>query len=176
MNADEKTGFSGTISQFVSFLLGDEEYGVDISLVHEIIRFPEITHVPQMPEFIDGVINLRGRVIPVMNLRKKFGFQEVERDNKQRIIVVEIEQKVTGVIVDGVSEVLDIESGRIDEAPAMGTRVNTDFIKGMAKLNDERLMILLNIEKILTSEEIVKLAAATSKEASAGETGVEATA
>ncbi len=146
------------ISQFVSFLLGLEEYGVDISKVHEIIRFPEITHVPQMPEFIDGVINLRGRVIPVMNLRKKFGFDDVERDNKQRIIVVEIEQKVTGIIVDGVSEVLDIESGQIDPAPTMGTRVNTDFIKGMAKLSDERLMILLNIEKILSSEEISQLA------------------
>ena len=153
----EKTGYGGEMNQYVSFLLGEEEYGVDIAKVHEIIRFPEITRVPRMPEFIDGVINLRGKVIPVMNLRKKFALPDKEYDRKQRIIVIEIDQKTTGMIVDGVSEVLDIEAKQIDPAPAMGTDVNTDFIKGMAKLGDERLMILLNIENILTSEEIVQL-------------------
>ena len=157
MSEEKRLAVGTDLQQYVSFFLGDEEYGVDIAKVHEIIRFPEITRVPQMPEFIDGVINLRGRVIPVMNLRKKFALPIIDDNNKRRIIVIEIDKKITGVIVDGVSEVLNIESVNIDPAPQMGTQVSIDFIKGMAKLSDERLMILLNIERILSSDEMQQL-------------------
>ncbi len=136
-------------SKFVSFILGEEEYGVDIDKVHEIIRIPEITSIPQRADYFAGIINLRGKVIPVINLRKRFGFEEVEEDSKQRIIVIEIERKITGVIVDSVNEVLDIEAEKIDEAPSLGSKVNEDYIKGMAKLENDQLMILLDMKQIL---------------------------
>ncbi len=140
------------IQQYVSFVLHGEEYGVPILSVHEIIRYTTLTRVPQSPEFIEGVLNLRGQVIPVVNLRDKFGLPEQETDRSTRIMVVEVKGRVIGMVVDEVSEVMQIHSEDISPPPPMGTSVNTDFISGMGKVGD-KLMIILDINKILSAEE-----------------------
>lgn len=158
---DERTGIAvqeqvvagvGDERQYVSFVLAEEEYGVPIVKVQEIIRFTQLTRVPHTSEFLEGVLNLRGRVIPVIDLRRRFALPEAERDRNTRIVVVEVEGRTVGVIVDGVSEVLQISKADIEPPPPLGTRVRTDFIEGMGKVGD-RLVILLEIDKMLTSEE-----------------------
>lgn len=138
--------------QYVSFVLDGEEYGVPILSVQEIIRYESLTRLPQSPEFIEGVLNLRGQVIPVVNLRVKFDLSAKEMDRSTRIIVVEVKQRVVGMVVDQVSEVLLINEDEIAPAPPMGARLRTDFISGMGKIRD-KLIILLHIEKILTTDE-----------------------
>jgi purine-binding chemotaxis protein CheW len=145
-----------TGTQFVSFLLSDEEYAVDIMRVQEIIRISNITRVPQMPEFVEGVINLRGKVIPIIDLKCKFGLERRDQDRKSRIVVVDLDDKTTGLIVDSVSQVLNIEEDHIDPPPAMGTSVNTKYIMGMGKV-DDRLLILLDIDKVLDTDEVEEL-------------------
>jgi purine-binding chemotaxis protein CheW len=142
--------------QYVSFILADEEYGVPILKVQEIIRYTKLTRVPQSSEFIEGVLNLRGRVIPVLDLRKRFALAQGERDRNSRIVVVEVDNRTVGMIVDGVSEVLQINRGDIEPPPPLGARVKTEFIEGMGKVGD-RLMILLDIDRILSTEEKVAL-------------------
>ncbi|MFZ5641386.1 MAG: chemotaxis protein CheW, partial [Bacillota bacterium] len=121
--------------QFVVFRLGGESYGVDIGKVKEIINMQTITAVPNTASFIEGIINLRGQVIPVFNLRSKFGLPDCESDRQTRIIVVEVGDAAIGVIVDGVSEVLNV-SGDIVEppSPAISTNINEDYIAGIAKI------------------------------------------
>ena len=138
--------------QYVCFILGEEEFGIEIEKVYEVIRYPEVTALPQMPEFIEGIINLRGKVISVMNLRKIFNLAEVQNNQEQKIMVIEINQKVYGAIVDNVAEVLDIESKQIQPPPNLG-KLNTDFLNGIANMN-ERLLLLLNIESLFTNEEL----------------------
>lgn len=153
---------SGDERQYVSFILAGEEYGVSILKVQEIIRFTKLTRVPHASDFVEGVLNLRGRVIPVIDLRKRFHLEEQEeRDRNSRIVVVEVGGKIVGMIVDGVSEVLQVSQKDIEPPPPLGSRVRTDFIEGMAKVG-ERLMILLDIDKILTSEEKAALDEVTS--------------
>ncbi len=149
---NEKQG-EDQLQQYVCFVLHGEEYGVPILSVQEIIRYETLTRVPQSPEFIDGVLNLRGQVIPVMNLRKKFGLPPRENDKSTRIIVVEVQKRVVGMVVDQVSEVLQINSEDIDPPPPMGTQVNASYISGMGKIDDQ-LVILLDIDKVLSSEEM----------------------
>jgi len=144
------------ILQLVSFTVGNEEFGVDILRVQEIIRMIEITQMPNSPEFIDGVINLRGRVIPVINLRKKLGRDRIENDRNTRIIVVELNGKTIGFIVDGVSEVLRIPRSITEAPPSITAGMNSDFITSIARLED-RLLILLDLEKTLLSEEKIAL-------------------
>lgn len=139
------------IQQLVTFRLGDEEYGVDILKVHEIDRMMDITEVPNAPPFIEGVINLRGKVIPVINLRKKFNLPERKADSRTKIVVVDIGTSA-GMIVDSVSEVLRISSDIVEPPPLMTTGVNSEYIRGVGKLKD-RLLILLDIEKLLGAEE-----------------------
>jgi purine-binding chemotaxis protein CheW len=139
--------------QYVSFVLNREEYGVLILAVHEIIRFQDLTRIPQSPKFVDGVLNLRGKVIPVINLRKKFDMDEKEPDGSTRIIVVDLEGRTVGMIVDEVREVQMIEAKQISEAPPMGSSLNEEYILGMAKV-DDRLKILLDINRVLTEKEI----------------------
>ncbi len=150
----KKTG--DELLQLVTFRLGNEEYGVDILHVEEINRMVEITKVPNSPHFVEGVINLRGRVIPVINLRKRFGLPEKEFDRETRIMVVDIKGATIGVIVDGVSEVLRIPASTVEPAPTISTGVNTEYIKGVGKL-DDRLIILLELEKLLSGDEIAAL-------------------
>lgn len=139
-------------NQFVSFVLNGEEYGVPILSVQEIIRYETVTRVPQSPPFVDGVLNLRGQVIPVINLRRKFAMEEKEADRSTRIIVVEVNDRVVGMVVDEVSEVLMVNDENIAPPPPMGTSLKTDYIRGMGKI-DENLIILLDIDKILSLEE-----------------------
>jgi purine-binding chemotaxis protein CheW len=138
--------------KYLTFQLGDEEYGLEILKVREIIGMMEITAVPRTPEHIKGVINLRGKVIPVVDLRSKFAMPEVEVTEETCIIVVDVGQVETGIIVDRVSEVLDIAEKDIEQPPSFGTGVETDFILGMGK-TDQRVTILLDIAKVLMGGE-----------------------
>ncbi|HEX2963523.1 MAG TPA: chemotaxis protein CheW [Ignavibacteriales bacterium] len=148
----EKTENKDEILQLVSFKIGNEEFGVNILKVQEIIRMIEITQMPNSPEFVDGVINLRGRVIPVISLRKKLGLQRIEHDRNSRTIVVEICGKTVGFIVDSVSEVLRIPVNITEAPPAIAAGINSDYITSIARLED-RLLILLDLEKALLGEE-----------------------
>ncbi len=142
--------------KYLTFALANEEYGLEILKVREIIGYMDITAVPQTPDYIKGVINLRGQVIPVVDLRTKFGMEITDITDQTCIIVVEISQGdrnfSTGIVVDHVQEVLDIEGENIEEAPQFGSSVNTDFILGMGKIGDS-VKILLDIDKVLAGAE-----------------------
>lgn len=151
----------GQILQLVTFKLGNEEYATEILKVQEINRMVEITAVPNSASYLEGVINLRGKVIPVVNLRKKFGLAAKENDEQSRIMILDIQGITTGLVVDGVSEVLRISSSTVEPPPPMATNVSTEFINGIAKL-ENRLIILLDIDKLLGKAESRELVAATS--------------
>lgn len=138
--------------QLVVFQLGAEFYGVDIARVHEIIRLQSITRVPRSPSFVEGVINLRGRVIPVVDLRCRFGLPTTEHTRASRIVVVEIADQVVGVIVDEVSEVLRVSAATIEPPSPVVTGVEADYIHAIAKLSD-RLVILLDLDRVLARDE-----------------------
>jgi len=142
--------------KYLTFALGQEEYGLEILKVREIIGYMEITAVPQTPAYVKGVINLRGQVIPVIDLRAKFGMETTERTEETCIIVVEISQGdrnfSTGIVVDHVQEVLDVAGEDIEESPQFGSAVNTDFILGMGKIG-ETVKILLDIDKVLAGDD-----------------------
>lgn len=139
--------------KYLTFVLAGEEYGLEILKVREIISVMEITEVPQVPPFIKGVINLRGKVIPVMDLRLKFGMSPKEYTRETCIIVVTIGDLLIGVVVDTVAEVLDINESEIDPPPTFGSTVQTDFILGMGKIKG-KVKILLDIGKVLSVEEL----------------------
>lgn len=139
--------------QLVIFRLVKEEFGMDISQVREIIRMQNITPMPKAPEFIEGVINLRGQIIAVMDLARRFGLKAEKRTEKARIVVVEVKENIVGLIVDEVPEVLRISDTDIDPTPEMvESQIHAEFIKGVGKLGD-RLIILLAADKILSHEE-----------------------
>ncbi|MDE5831480.1 MAG: chemotaxis protein CheW [Desulfovibrio sp.] len=139
--------------QLVTFRIGEEEFGVDILAVQEIIRLMQITMVPRAPEFIEGVINLRGKVIPVINMRRRFNKAQVEPDNSTRIVVMELDQKIVGFLVDGVSEVLRIPESTVEDPPPVVAGIGSEYIRGIGKL-DNRLLILLNLNQLLGSIEL----------------------
>jgi purine-binding chemotaxis protein CheW len=145
-----------TIIQLVGFTIGKEYYGISIKSIKEINRMTEITKVPRAPQFIEGVINLRGNVIPVINLRTKVGMPKKEYDKETRIIIVELSGKTIGFIVDGVREVLRIPDNLLDPPPALAVGSKADYITSVAKLEDD-LVILIDPEKLLTNEEVSKL-------------------
>lgn len=138
--------------KFLTFVLGEEVYGIEILKAREIIGLMDVTSVPQTPGYMKGVINLRGKVIPIIDLRLKFSMQEKERTKETCIIVVEVNNTSMGIIVDSVSEVADISSGKIEDAPDFGQGINTDFIMGLGKVN-EKIIILLDIEGVLSFED-----------------------
>ncbi len=144
---EETREAKGEVLQLASFRLGEEEYAIDISAVQEINRMTEITKVPNSPPYIEGVLNLRGRIIPAVNLRKKFGLPEREYDRHTRIMVVDVEGTMVGLIVDAVSEVLRISPETIEPAPEMSAGVNSKYIMGVGKING-RLVILLDLERL----------------------------
>lgn len=150
-NSAANTG--GQQLQLVTFGLGSEEFAVDILAVQEINRMMALTRVPQSPPEVEGVINLRGKIIPVIDLRKRFGLAATERNEHSRIIVVEVHTKVLGFIVDRVSEVLRINSSIVEPAPSMVCSVDSDFIAGVGKL-DDRLLILLDLPKLFDSNSV----------------------
>ena len=134
-----------------TFFLGREEYGVDVRLVQEIIRVSEITQVPRAPDFIKGVINLRGRIIPVVDLKRKLGLGDVEVARQSRIVVVKIKERLIGLLVDGASQVLKVPISTIEAAPDEVTEIDTTAIRGVAKLTG-RLIILMDLNKTLALE------------------------
>ncbi len=146
--------------KYLTFTLDKEEYGISILKIKEIIGMMPITSVPQTPEFVKGVINLRGKVIPVMDLRLRFGMGAIEYTERTCIIVVEIGGQsgtvMIGIVVDSVSEVLNIKGEDIEDTPTFGTRLNTDYILGMAKM-EGGVKILLDIDKVLSAEEVTIL-------------------
>ena len=152
--------------QVVSFKLGSEEYGVDISQVQEINRMVAITHVPRAPKFMEGVINLRGQLIPIIDLRTRFGMPRNEHTKSTRIVVTEIGSKRVGMVVDSVSEVLRLPTDSIEDAPDMISGVDTEYIRGVGKIED-RLIILLDLGRVISGSERQQLETAEVEPASA---------
>lgn len=152
MTMDTQVATIAQPGKYLSFVLGGEEYGVEILKVQEINGLTRATRVPRMPDYVRGVVNLRGKVIPVIDLRRKFGMEMVEDTEKTCNIVVQIERGgeilTMGIVVDDVSEVLNIVADQIDPPPAFGSGVDSDFIIGMGKL-EESVVILLDLDKVL---------------------------
>ncbi len=146
--------------KYLTFVLDEEEYGIGILKIKEIIGMMPITTVPQTPEFVKGVINLRGKVIPIVDLRARFGMDTIDYTERTCIIVVEIEgaadMMMIGIVVDAVSEVLNIKGEDIEDTPTFGTKLDTDYILGMAKM-EGGVKILLDIDRVLTGDEIAVL-------------------
>ena len=143
--------------QYLTFKLVDEVYALDISKVREVLDYTSITKVPQTPEFMCGVINLRGSVVPVIDMRLKFGMAKTVQTVNTCIIITEVtleeESTVIGALADSVQEVLDLGPEQIEPAPKIGTGLNTDFIKGMGK-HDEQFIIILDIDRVFSAEEL----------------------
>ena len=154
---------SALAGKYLTFALGDEEYGVQVLKVREIIKMMDITSVPQVPRYVKGLINLRGKVIPVVDLRLKFSFPEHGYTERTCIIVVEValaaSNVMMGIIVDAVSEVLTIATDEIEHTPEFGERVTTDYMKGVAKVKG-RVKILLDLDRVLGTDGTISLQAA----------------
>ena len=152
---DEKQ--SKNLNQYLTFTLDKELYAMDIAKVREVLEYTDITRVPRTPEFLRGVINVRGRAVPVVDMRLKFGLTRTERTVNTCIIITEVdvdgESTVLGALADSVREVFDLEPDQIEPAPRLGTRIKTEFIEGMGKQGDE-FIIILNIDKIFSADEL----------------------
>jgi len=157
-------------TQYLTFKLAEEVFALDITKVREVLDFTTITKVPKTPEFMRGVINLRGSVVPVVDLRLKFAMSRTEKTVNTCIIITEVtvdgETTVLGALADSVQEVLDLEPGHIEPAPKIGTRLNTEFIRGMGK-RDNTFIIILDIDKVFSADELA-LVQATQTESIAG--------
>ncbi|MDD5758158.1 MAG: chemotaxis protein CheW [Desulfobulbaceae bacterium] len=158
-------GITETV-QYLTFKLGDEIFAIDVSKIREILELTSITKVPQTPEFMRGVINLRGSVVPVIDLRLNFGMACTEQTVNTCIIVVEVslddEIVVLGALADSVQEVVEMEPDKIEPAPHLGTKLNTEFIKGMGKIDNDFVMIL-DIDKVFASDDIAAVQGSLSK-------------
>ncbi len=161
---NEKQNVETSISQFLSFSLGDDDYGVDILRVQEIRGWEEVREIPNTPDYIKGVLNLRNTVVPIIDLRVRFGQEQIEYNPTTVIIVLSVEsgdkQRTVGVVVDAVSDVLDIHQSDLQESPDFGTKVNTKYITSMAML-DKKMVILLDTDKLLDPDELVALESLT---------------
>jgi purine-binding chemotaxis protein CheW len=146
------------VIQLVSFMLDNEEYGVEVLKVREIIRMPAITKLPNTPQHVEGIVNLRGKVIPIISMRRRFGVEEAERNGQNRIVIMEVAGSVTGFIVDCVSEVMRIRGSEIQPAPAMVVSggAGQEFITGVHNHGD-RLLIILDVDRMLSEEELGSL-------------------
>jgi len=153
----EQATATGTATQYLSFMLDEEIFALDISKVREVLDYTSVTRIPQTPEFMRGVINLRGGVVPVIDMRLKFGLPETETTLNTCIIIAEVRIKndtvVLGALADSVQEVSDLWHDDIEAAPRIGTQINTDFLKGMGK-KDDNFILLLDIDRIFSAEEI----------------------
>lgn len=168
-NKASNVGASGPARKLLSFCLGNEEYGLDILAVREIIGLIDITPLPRTPTYVKGVINLRGKIIPVIELRTRFGLSTVEYTEKTCIIVVEVpadgesDSRQMGIVVDSVREVLDIPTGAIEPPPAFGCRVPMDYLTGIGKVKD-KVVVMLDASKVLNSTEKNSVTAAMGAE------------
>ncbi|MCF6461893.1 chemotaxis protein CheW [Clostridium sp. Cult1] len=140
-------------SQYVVFNLDSEEFGIDIMNVKEIIPYQESVNIPNAPEFIEGIINYRGNVIPIINLKKRFKLDDFNVTKDTRIIVINIEEKEIGFIVDEASQTIRLDDNQIDPTPDIISEVDRRFITGVGKIGEDRLLILLDLHKILTDKE-----------------------
>jgi len=149
------------IRQYLTFHLGGEVFGIDVCHVREILEFTSVARVPKTPDFVRGVINLRGSVVPVLDMRLKFGLEETEKTVDTCIIVVEVsfegEKVIIGALVDSVQEVVELDPGAIEPAPRIGSHLRCEFIKGMGK-RDDHFIIILDAATILSSEELSMMA------------------
>ncbi|MCF8150303.1 MAG: chemotaxis protein CheW [Burkholderiaceae bacterium] len=156
------------LHQYLTFLLGGEMYAVGILNVKEIIEYGQLTEIPMLPAFIRGVINLRGAVVPVIDLAARFGGQQSEASRRTCNVIIELsngdEHHDIGVVVDAVSEVLEVSAADIEPAPAFGAKIRADFIQGMAKING-KFVIILDIQRVLSVDEIAELATAVDRSA-----------
>ncbi len=143
---------NNTIIQLVTFKLGQEEYAVDIQYVQEIIRIQEITQVPDIPDFVEGIINLRGKIIPIIDLQKRFKLKKYNDSEKTRIVVVEQNEKIIGLTVNSVKEVLNISTDKIEPPPSTVAGIGKEYLKGIGNL-ENRLLILLDLNSILLESE-----------------------
>jgi purine-binding chemotaxis protein CheW len=155
-NQNKQREMEGDLNQLISFLVGEEEYGLEILRVKEVIRLREITRLPRAPSFVKGIINLRGDVIPIIDLRDKFGLEHQEYTSMTRVIVVDVDGRLVGMVVDAASQVVRIPADQIEPPPPIVGGLSAEYIKGVGKL-DERLIILLNIDRILSTQEKVEL-------------------
>ena len=144
----------------VGFRVGRETFGVPITLVHEIVRLPEITAVPDSPDYVEGVINLRGKIVSVIDLRKRFGEKTIVRDKRNRILVTEVESKLVGLIVDAASEVLKLPETEVEPPPPVFDERDVNYVTGLGKLRG-RLIILIDLTKVLQKGELRRLAELT---------------
>jgi purine-binding chemotaxis protein CheW len=149
---DEEENSGGPLIQFVTFVLMDETYGINVMQVQEVLRVTEIAPVPGAPKYVLGIINLRGNVVTVIDTRTRFGLPPVEMDDASRIIVIESEKQVVGILVDAVAEVVELYESEIDVAPNVGTEDSSRYIQGVAT-REEGLLILVDLNKLLTDEE-----------------------
>ncbi len=152
----EKTHAEGN-RQLISFMVAGETFGVDVLSVQEIIRPLEITELPHAPDFVEGIINLRGRVLPVVNLRVRFGDPERPEGEERRILVVETSGQTVGFITDAVREVQSVNPGRIGPAPDLATGDDAEFVSGVAKQKEGPMLILLDLEEVLSAGEVADL-------------------
>jgi len=150
---DQQMGFSTDGCQYLTFTLGEEYYGIDILRVQEIKGYTAVTRIPNTPEYIKGVLNLRGTIVPIVDLRAKFGMQRIDYTRFSVIIVVVVKERVMGMIVDAVSDVLNIPKKEIQPTPQFGASVDVSFISGIGKCGD-KLVALLDIDQILSLEEM----------------------
>ncbi|MBT2785893.1 MULTISPECIES: chemotaxis protein CheW [unclassified Halomonas] len=139
--------------EFLVFSLGDEEYAIDILKVQEIRGYENVTRIANAPDFIKGVTNLRGVIVPIIDLRIKFHFDKVEYGGQTVVIVVNVADRVVGIVVDGVSDVMTLTPDQIKPAPEFGVTLSSDFLSGLGSL-DDRMLVLVDIDKLLTSDEM----------------------
>ncbi|MGI4855341.1 MAG: chemotaxis protein CheW [Janthinobacterium lividum] len=149
----ENTQGDGAANEFLAFTLGGEEYGIDILKVQEIRGYEAVTRIANTPDFIKGVINLRGVIVPIVDMRIKFALGTVEYDHQTVVIILNVAQRVVGMVVDGVSDVLTLTAAQIKPAPEFGSVLNTEYLTGLGTV-DDRLLILMDIERLMTSDEM----------------------
>ncbi|MHB0913423.1 MAG: chemotaxis protein CheW [Armatimonadota bacterium] len=152
MANEERASIVAAEEQLVVFELASESYGVDIGAVNTIIRMQEITEIPRSPEFVEGVINLRGSIIPVIDLRRRFGLSAGEETKASRIVVVEAGGQMIGMVVDAVTETLRLSQDAIEPPPPVATTMDSEYVRGVGKL-ENRLVILLDLNKVLSDKE-----------------------
>ncbi|WP_163559533.1 chemotaxis protein CheW [Halomonas sp. NO4] len=140
-------------SEFLVFSLGDEEYAIDILKVQEIRGYENVTRIANTPDFIKGVTNLRGVIVPIVDLRIKFHLDKVEYGGQTVVIVVNVEDRIVGIVVDGVSDVMTLSPDQIKPAPEFGVTLSSDFLSGLGSL-DDRMLVIVDIDKLLTSDEM----------------------
>ncbi len=150
---DSLTASDGENRQYLVFSLGEEEYAIDILKVQEILGYENVTRIANAPEFIKGVTNLRGVIVPIVDLRIKFNLDKIDYDGQTVVIVVNVSERIVGIVVDGVSDVMTLTPDQIKPAPELGMSLSSDFLSGLGSL-ENRMLVLVDIDKLLTSKEM----------------------